>query len=88
VRETAGAGEATCRRCWVATATVPDMRRLTGKQIAKEAGRKGEADYHRRTLAVVMDRRRRPGVVDHCRRQMATGQSVDVKLPRRVRGLG
>jgi len=37
VRETASAGEANCRRCRVATAVATDRRRVTRKQIEREA---------------------------------------------------
>ena len=37
MRETASVGEADCCRCQVATAVATDMRRVTGKQIEREA---------------------------------------------------
>jgi len=74
VREMPSAGEADCRRCWVAIATAPDRRRVIGKQIAMEAAREGEAYYHRCQVATAMDMRRRLGVADRCRRQVATGR--------------
>ncbi|XP_066356129.1 uncharacterized protein [Miscanthus floridulus] len=72
VRETASAGEVDCRRCRVATATAPDRRRVTRKQIAREAARE-EADYCQCQVAAATDRRRWLGVADRCRRQVAMG---------------
>ena len=37
MREMASAGEVDCRRCRVATAVATDRRRVTGKQVEREA---------------------------------------------------